>query len=288
MRYFWQNLRWLLAGSKSSSPGGKTSRSGSKSSRQAGPVDSATTAGTAGMADGSLRIPRHLAVIMDGNGRWAQNRGLPRQAGHRAGAENLKALCRMCGQRGIEYLTVYAFSTENWNRPDDEVHALMNLFVEFFRRYDAELAAEGIRLRFSGDLKVLPENIQAIIAEGEANSVNRDKMQLIVAFNYGGRREIVQACQKLAEEVRRGELAPDAIDEAAINRSLYLPDVPDPDLIIRPSGEMRLSNFLLWECAYAEFWYADVLWPDFSDDHLEQALLAYTDRNRRFGGVNPV
>lgn len=236
-------------------------------------------------AEQSLRIPTHLAVIMDGNGRWAKNRGLPRQAGHRAGAENLKALCRMCGTRGIKYLTVYAFSTENWSRPDDEVHALMSLFGEFFRRYDAELAAEGIRLRFTGDLASLPPDIRAIIDEGEANSIGRDKMQLIVAFNYGGRREIVQACQKLAQDVKQGTLEPEAIDETLIGRSLYLPDVPDPDLIIRPSGEMRLSNFLLWQCAYSEFWYSDVLWPDFTDEHLDAALRAYTDRNRRFGGV---
>ncbi len=234
-----------------------------------------------------LKIPRHLAVIMDGNGRWARQRGLPRQAGHRAGAENLKALCRMCGRRGIEYLTVYAFSTENWSRPDDEVHALMNLFVEFFRKYDAELAAEGIRVRFSGDLAALPQHIQAIIAENEAHSEGRDKMQLIVAINYGGRREILQACRKLAALAASGAMDPAQIEETDIQQALYLPDVPDPDLIIRPSGEMRLSNFLLWQCAYAEFWYSDVLWPDFAETHLEQALLAFTERDRRFGGVKP-
>ena len=273
MRFNWSTLRHLL---------------NFPVQKQLAKTQSPEGAGAAGTTDGGLRIPRHLAVIMDGNGRWAKNRGLPRQAGHRAGAENLKALCRMCGNRGIQYLTVYAFSTENWTRPDDEVHALMNLFGEFFRRYDAELAAEGIRLRFTGDIEALPADIRAIIDEGEANSLNRDKMQLIVAFNYGGRREIVQACQKLAQSVQAGQLDPADIDEAAIARSLYLPDVPDPDLIIRPSGEMRLSNFLLWQCAYAEFWFADVLWPDFSDEHLDAALRAYTDRNRRFGGVTPV
>ncbi|MDD2534548.1 MAG: isoprenyl transferase [Eubacteriales bacterium] len=251
-------------------------------------VDGAKQASSDETGDSNIRIPQHVAVIMDGNGRWAKNRNLPRQAGHRAGAENLKALCRMCGNRGIKYLTVYAFSTENWSRPDDEVHALMNLFGEFFRRYDTELAAEGIRLRFIGDIPALPEDIRKIIVEGEANSINRDNMQLIVAFNYGGRREIVQACQKLALLVQQGELEPAAIDETLISQSLYLPDVPDPDLIIRPSGEMRLSNFLLWQCAYSEFWYSDVLWPDFSDAHLDQALEAYTDRNRRFGGVKSV
>lgn len=233
----------------------------------------------------SLKIPQHLAVIMDGNGRWAGQRGLPRQAGHRAGSENLKNLCRMCGRRGIKYLTVYAFSTENWNRPQAEVHALMDLFVEFFRRYDTELAQEGIRLRFSGDLAALPENMQAIIREGEANSLQRNKMQLIIALNYGGRRELVQVCQKIATQVAAGQLLPAAIDEATLHAALYLPDVPDPDLIIRPSGEQRLSNFLLWESAYSEFWFSDVLWPDFSDQHLDQALRAFTERDRRFGGI---
>ncbi len=246
-----------------------------------------TDPGSPGSAGTELKIPAHLAVIMDGNGRWARQRGLPRQAGHRAGAENLKALCRMCGRRGIRYLTVYAFSTENWSRPDDEVHALMDLFVEFFRRYDPELAAEGIRVRFSGDLAALPDHIQAIIAENEANSAGRDKMQLIVAINYGGRREIVQACRQLAQKVADSQMAVGDIDETSIQQTLYLPDVPDPDLIIRPSGEMRLSNFLLWQCAYAEFWFSDVLWPDFSEEHLNQALTAYTERDRRFGGVKP-
>jgi undecaprenyl diphosphate synthase len=237
------------------------------------------------VAAGHLEMPEHLAVIMDGNGRWAKQKGLPRQAGHRAGAENLKNLCRMCGRRGIKYLTVYAFSTENWRRPDDEVHALMQLFVEFFHRYDRELAAEGIRLRFSGDIGALPDDIQKIISEAEIESANRDKMQLIVAINYGGRREIVQACRKIAEEVKQGALAPGSIEEEDIVRCLYLPDVPDPDLIIRPSGEQRLSNFLLWQAAYSEFWYSDIMWPDFSEVHLIEALSAYTDRDRRFGGI---
>ncbi len=234
----------------------------------------------------SLRIPRHLAVIMDGNGRWARQRGLPRQAGHRAGAGKLRDFCRMCGDRGIQYLTVYAFSTENWSRPADEVQALMDLFIEFFRRFDPELAEEGIRLRFSGDLAALPASIRAVIDENEQHAAGRNRMQLIIAFNYGGRREIVQACQHLAGQVLAGELLPEQIDEAAVQRSLYLPDVPDPDLIIRPSGEMRLSNFLLWQSAYAEFWFSDVLWPDFSEEDLDRALRDYTARDRRFGGVN--
>lgn len=233
----------------------------------------------------ALKIPEHLAVIMDGNGRWAKKRGLPRQAGHRQGAEKLQDLCRMCGRRGIKYLTVYAFSTENWNRPEEEVHTLMALFVEFFNRYDAQLAKEGIRVRFSGDIAQLPQPIQAIIKKGEQESRNRQKMQLIIAINYGGRRELMQACQSIAKDVKQGLLEPEAIDEQILQNHLYLPDVPDPDLIIRPSGEQRLSNFLIWQSAYAELWFSDVLWPDFSESDLVEALSAYTRRDRRYGGI---
>ncbi len=229
--------------------------------------------------------PVHLAVIMDGNGRWAKQRGLPRQAGHRAGAENLKRLCRLCGRQGIKYLTVYAFSTENWSRPQAEVTALMDLFVEFFQRYDPELAAEGIRVRFSGDIAALPENVRRTVAEAEAKSRERDRMQLIVALNYGGRREIVDACRKLAYEAKAGNLEPEDIDESRFAGALYLPDVPDPDLMIRPSGEKRLSNFLLYEAAYTEFYYDNVLWPDFDEASFQRAMLAYAQRDRRFGGL---
>lgn len=234
---------------------------------------------------GKLKIPLHLAVIMDGNGRWARQRGLPRRAGHRAGAENLQNMCSMCGRRGIKYLTVYAFSTENWNRPDDEVHTLMELFVEFFDRYDAQLEKEGIRVRFSGDLAGLPEHIQKIIARSEETSRQRQKMQLIIAINYGGRRELVQACRSLAADAVMGKIRPEAIDEEHLRQKLYLPDIPDPDLVIRPSGEQRLSNFLLWQSAYAELWYSNVLWPDFSEDDLDLALQDYTQRDRRYGGI---
>ncbi len=234
---------------------------------------------------GPLKYPAHLAVIMDGNGRWARKRGLPRQAGHRAGAENLKRLCRLCGRHGIRYVTVYAFSTENWSRPSEEVEALMNLFVEFFRRYDPELKEEGIRVRFTGDIQSLPERIRAIAEEAEAVSRNRDRMQLIIAFNYGGRREIIDACRKVSRKVRSGEIDPDQIDEHVFTQSLYLPDVPDPDLLIRPSGEMRLSNFLLYESAYTELYFDDVLWPDFDETAFMRAMKAYTERDRRFGGI---
>jgi len=238
-----------------------------------------------GMPDESLKIPVHLAVIMDGNGRWAELRHLPRSAGHRAGAENLKDLCRNCGYYGVRYVTVYAFSTENWARPQDEVHALMELFVEFFERYDPELEKEGIRVRFSGDIAALPEDIRIVCEKAEKNSLHRKRMDLIIAMNYGGRREIMHACQNIALEVQEGSLLPQDITEQTISSHLYLPDVPDPDLIIRPSGEQRLSNFLIWEAAYAEFWVSDILWPDFGFDELTKAFRAYTNRDRRFGGL---
>lgn len=233
-----------------------------------------------------LKVPVSLGVIMDGNGRWAKKRFLPRSAGHRAGAENLKELCRNCGRYGVKYLTVYAFSTENWSRPEDEVHQLMELFVEFFEKYDPELEEEDIRVRFTGDIAALPEKVRRTIAEGEERSKNRQKMQLIVAMNYGGRREIENAARKIAQKVKAGEIEPDDITEQMISDNLYLPDVPDPELIIRPSGELRLSNFLLWESAYSELWVSETLWPDFGYDDLTQAFKDYAGRDRRFGGLS--
>ena len=233
-----------------------------------------------------LKVPVSLGGIMDGNGRWAKKRLLPRSAGHRAGAENLKELCRNCGNYGVKYLTVYAFSTENWSRPQGEVDQLMKLFVEFFDRYDPELAEEGIRVRFTGDIEHLPENIQKVCREGEERSKDRPKMQLIVAFNYGGRREIVHSIQNIARDIKEGRIQPEDITEDMISSNMYLPDVPDPELIIRPSGEMRLSNFLLWESAYSEFWVSDTLWPDFGYDDLTQAFRDYAKRDRRFGGLS--
>lgn len=233
-----------------------------------------------------IKVPVSLGVIMDGNGRWAKKRLLPRSAGHRAGAENLKELCRNCGNYGVKYLTVYAFSTENWSRPEDEVHQLMDLFCEFFEKYDPELEQEGIRVRFTGDIDSLPERIREVCARGEERSKNRQKMQLIVAFNYGGRREIQNAVKQIATKVKAGEIAPEDITEDMISNNMYLPDVPDPELIIRPSGEMRLSNFLLWESAYSEFWMSECLWPDFGYDELTKAFADYAKRDRRFGGLS--
>ena len=225
---------------------------------------------------GDLKVPVSLGVIMDGNGRWATQRHLPRSAGHRAGAENLKELCRNCGRYGVKYLTVYAFSTENWARPQAEVEQLMKLFVEFVDRYDPELKEEDIRMRFTGDIPALPEKVREVIKIEEERSKDRKKMQLIIAFNYGGRREIVNSCQKIAEQIKAGTLEPADITEQMIS----------DNLIIRPSGEIRISNFLLWECAYSEFWISDVLWPDFGYEELTQAFRDYALRDRRFGGLS--
>lgn len=227
----------------------------------------------------------HLAVIMDGNGRWAKKRGLPRKAGHKAGAEKLRKMTEWCGNRGISYLTVYAFSTENWTRPTDEVSALMELLIEFLYKYDSEMEQQGVRLRILGEMETLPPDIRSELAIAETRSVHRNKMQLIIAFNYGGRRELVHTTKEICRKVADGEINIDDIDEKMISNHLYLPDVPDPDLIIRPSGELRLSNFLIWESAYAEFWFSNILWPDFTEKELDIALSDFTARDRRFGGV---
>ncbi|MHB1452432.1 MAG: isoprenyl transferase [Saccharofermentanales bacterium] len=232
-----------------------------------------------------MNVPVHLAVIMDGNGRWAKKRGLPRSAGHKAGAEKLRNMTEWCGNRGIRYLTVYAFSTENWSRPSDEVAVLMSLLIEFLEKYDAEMARQGVRLRILGDVDSLQPDIRTALAKAVDRSAHRDKMQLIIAFNYGGRREIMHAARTIAVAAAAGEIKPEDIDEHMISLHLYLPDVPDPDIIIRPSGELRLSNFLLWESAYSELWFSDVLWPDFSEHELDKALADFDRRDRRYGGV---
>lgn len=229
---------------------------------------------------------QHLAVIMDGNGRWALKRGLTRSLGHRYGAEKLYDLCVMCIERHIKYVTVFAFSTENWRRPADEVAQLMDLFIYFYNKYKDEMEKEGIRLRFSGVEDNLSERILDTMAEARSTSMKRKTMQLILAFNYGGRREIVDSSKKIVAAVQNGELNLDDLDEDSFRNYLYLPDVPDPDLIIRPSGEQRLSNFLLWQGAYSEFYFAKVLWPDFSADILDEALDDYGKRDRRFGAID--
>ncbi len=236
-------------------------------------------------AESALPALTHLAVIMDGNGRWAAKRGLPRKAGHKAGAQKLRKVAEWCGNRGIKYLTVYAFSTENWSRPQEEVSALMELLVEFLNEYDSEMEEQGVRLRVLGDKETLPPTIREALEQAEERALHRSRMQLIFAFNYGGRREMVHAVQELCRQAAAGRIRPEDVDEQKISAALYLPDVPDPDMIIRPSGEYRLSNFLLWESSYSELWFSNVLWPDFSEKDLDAALAEYAKRDRRFGGV---
>ena len=229
-------------------------------------------------------LPQHIGLIMDGNGRWAKKRGLPRQAGHKVGASTFQKIVRYCNKIGIRYLTVYAFSTENWKRPPQEVEAIMNLLRSFLK--DAKNhRAENVRTRFIGDRSVLAPDLQELMADCEKESASFTGLTLNVAVNYGGRDEIVHAAKQFAKDAVAGNASPDALDEALFSSYLYTKDQPDIDLIIRPSGEMRLSNFLLWQAAYAEYVFMDVLWPDFNEKYLEQALSEYANRNRRFGGV---
>lgn len=225
-------------------------------------------------------LPRHIAIIMDGNGRWAKRRHLPRTAGHAAGSKNFKDIARYCNKIGLEYLTVYAFSTENWKRPKEEVDGIMDLFRQYLR--DTEnFKGENISLQFIGSRENLPEDIIALMAKAESDSADATGMHLNIALNYGGRDEIVSAVREI---VREGT-EPCNITEETLSQHLYTAGQPDPDYIIRPSGEYRLSNYLIWQSAYAEFWFSDVLWPDFRPKHLEQAIDDYNKRNRRFGGI---
>jgi undecaprenyl diphosphate synthase len=231
-------------------------------------------------------LPHHVAVIMDGNGRWAKSRGLPRIMGHRQGVATLKEILRCCKDWGIEALTVYAFSTENWGRPLEEVQFLMTLFQTVLRRELNEMVEEGIKIRFVGDLQALPESLRAEIQRASDATSGNEGILFNVATNYGGRQEIVQACQKLARQAQAGHLDPKDITEELFALQLYTHNLKDPDLLIRTSGELRLSNYLLWQCAYTEIYVTDVLWPDFNREVFHQALLDYQSRNRRFGKVN--
>ncbi len=231
------------------------------------------------------KLPQHVAVIMDGNGRWAQQQGLPRIEGHRRGANILKEILRACNDWGIKTLTAYAFSTENWGRPLTEVKFLMTLFEKLLRKELQEMNEEGVRIRFIGDLSPLPESLKQEIEHSMATTQNNQGVNFNVAINYGSRLEIVKACQAIAEKVATGELAPDMIDENTISQYLYTAASPDPDLLIRTSGEMRLSNFLLWQLAYTEIYVTDTLWPDFNCSEFRSALVHYQKRDRRFGKV---
>jgi undecaprenyl diphosphate synthase len=232
-------------------------------------------------------LPRHIAIIMDGNGRWAKQRGLPRMVGHRQGVKALKQLVRCCNDWGIEALTVYAFSTENWQRPAAEVEFLMGLFERVLLEELVELHDQGVRLSFIGDRAGLPDRLQQIITQVTAQTANNPGLHLVIAVNYGGRDELVRACQQISDRVQRGELTRDAITAATITEHLMTQTIPDPDLLIRTSNEMRLSNFLPWQLAYTELYFSPTLWPDFGVAQLHQALLAYQQRDRRFGRVKP-
>lgn len=222
---------------------------------------------------------------MDGNGRWAKKRGLPRSVGHKAGAETFRKIVKYCSKIGVKYLTVFAFSTENWKRPPDEVSFLMKLFEQYLNEALEEFQQENIRIIFLGDKSVFSSNLQKLIDDVENLSKNKTGMTLNIAMNYGSRTELINAVKKIASDVKNDCVKIEEIDENTISNRLYTVGQPDPDLIIRPSGEYRLSNFLLWQSAYAELVFMNVLWPDFTEDNLEQAIDEYLSRNRRFGGV---
>ena len=231
----------------------------------------------------TAKIPNHVAVIMDGNGRWALARGKKRLAGHRAGVDALERMLGWCRDAGVKILTVYAFSTENWRRPAEEVNGLMKLFSTFIRLKTRKLMREGVRFRVIGRRSDLSPALAASIARVEEKTASFEQ-QLVLAVSYGGRAEIVDAARKLVAEAATGQIRPEDVDEALVGNRLYAPDLPDPDLIIRTSGEQRISNFLLWECAYSEFYFTDTLWPDFSREDFDAALAAYAARDRRKGG----
>lgn len=229
-------------------------------------------------------LPEHIAFIMDGNGRWAKKRGLPRKFGHREGAKNFRRIARYCKDIGIKNITFYAFSTENWKRPKDEVDAIIELFREYIvdvRNY----IGEEVRVLFLGDKSIFDADLQKKMTDLEEDTKDNHEMTMLLAINYGGRDEVVHVSKILAQKAADGELKPEDITEDMFGSYLYTQDVPDVDLMIRPSGELRLSNFLIWQSAYAEFYFTDVLWPDFSPDELEKALVNFAGRSRRFGGV---
>lgn len=230
-------------------------------------------------------IPKHIAIIMDGNGRWAKNRNLPRTLGHKAGVETIRRIVKESDRLGVKYITLYAFSTENWKRPKDEVSALMKLLVQYLKQEVVNLHENRVVLRVLGDISALPEECRNEI--GEAIELTKDNNGLVlnVAFNYGGRDEIIRAVKNVVDDIENGKISKNDINQDLFSNYLYTKNSPDPDLIIRPSGEQRISNFLLWQCAYSEFWYSNVNWPDFKEEDLQRAIYDYQNRNRRFGGV---
>ena len=231
-------------------------------------------------ASAERNIPTHIAIIMDGNGRWAKKRSMPRTAGHAAGSKKFKEIARYCNKIGVKYLTVYAFSTENWRRPKEEVDAIMNIFRDYLKD-SANFKSENIMLKFIGDRSGMPQDIAELMAQAEYDSKDATGLKVYMAINYGGRDELVHAVRDIVKE----GISPEEITEDTISSHIYTKDYPDPELIIRPSGEYRLSNFLIWQSAYSEFWFSNVLWPDFTPDDLDRAIDDFNLRNRRFGGV---
>ena len=230
-------------------------------------------------------LPVHIAAIMDGNGRWAQKRGLPRTAGHSAGSDAFQKAAEYLNDLGVKYFTVYAFSTENWKRPQEEVQAIMGLLDRYLRKAIREMTENNIRLHFFGDLEPLSDSLKQLIRETNEISRHTTGMQVNVCLNYGGRAELVRAAQLVAQDCAQGKLQPEDITEALLSKKLYSADIPDPDLMIRPGGELRLSNFLLWQNAYTEFYFTDTLWPDMDETELDKAIAAYQSRKRRYGGI---
>lgn len=228
-------------------------------------------------------IPRHVAIIMDGNNRWAKRRGLPGVAGHRAGVEAVRGILRACREHGVEVLTLFAFSSENWRRPSEEVNLIMDLFVNTLRKEVDALDRNGVRIRFIGERGAFSDNLRVLIVNAERQTAGNDRLELVIAANYGGQWDITQACRVVAQRVAAGELQPQAITAGDIAASLSAADLPMPDLFIRTGGEQRISNFLLWQLAYTELYFTDLLWPEFDAGELDHALRWYANRQRRFG-----
>ena len=228
--------------------------------------------------------PRHIAIILDGNGRWAKRRGLPRTAGHAVGSENFRKIATYCKNIGVEYLTVYAFSTENWKRPEDEVKTIMRLLGKYLHEAIDTMERDHIKMKVLGNVEGLPEELRALVAKTDEISSRYEGFQANICLNYGGRDELVRAAMRYADDVKAGRVTEDLTEETFGNY-LYSAGIPDPELLIRPGGEQRISNFLLWQCAYSEFYFTDVLWPDFSTEELDKAIAEYHRRDRRFGAV---
>lgn len=235
-----------------------------------------------------INLPKHIGIIMDGNGRWATQRGLERFEGHRAGANAFRKICEYGADIGVEYMTFYAFSTENWKRPAKEISAIMDIFRDYLeeaRDREKENDRRGLKFHFIGDKKGLPKDIVLMLDALEKRTADKKVMTVNLAINYGGRDEILHSVKEVAKKVKKGEFKVEQITENVIGNHLYTKGQPDPDLIIRPSGEYRLSNFMIWQVAYSEFWFSDILWPDFTPDDLDKAIADYSARSRRFGGV---